>query len=68
MLWFLVVVLALAVLLSLLAVLSLSAPPNDGESEQELIGRQVRSAERQLHDIAREGFVAMLDEARSGTG
>ena len=34
--------------------------------EAELIsGIQVRRAEHQLHDIAREGFAAMLAEARS---
>lgn len=68
MLWFLSVVLAVVVVLSLLAVLVLSAPKEEGMSEQELLALQVRRAERQLHDVARDGFVAMLDEARSGAG
>lgn len=68
MLWFLIVVLAVVVVLSLLAVLVLSVPKEEGLSEQELLALQVRRAERQLHDVAREGFVAMLDEARSRAG
>ena len=68
MLWFLIVVLAVVVVLSLLAVLVLSVPKEEGLSEQELVALQVRRAERQLHDVAREGFVAMLDEARSRAG
>jgi hypothetical protein len=68
MLWFLIVVLAVVVVLSLLAVLILSAPKEEGMSEQELLALRVRQAERQWHDAARDGFVAMLDEARSGAG
>jgi threonine/homoserine/homoserine lactone efflux protein len=66
--WFLIVVLAGALVLSLLALLVLAAPAPEAPSEEELIEQQTRRAERQLHDIARDGFVAMLDEARSRAG
>lgn len=69
MLWFLIVVLAVVVVLALLVVLVLfAAAAKESESEQALIELQVRRAERQLHDIARDGFAAMLDEARSKAG
>lgn len=68
MLWFLIVVLAGALVLSLLGLLVLAAQAPEGPSEGELIGQRTRRAERQLHDIARDGFVAMLDEARSRAG
>ncbi len=66
MLWFLIVVLALVVLLALLVVLVVFAAAGEMEEDkQALIEAQVRRAERQLHDIAREGFAAMLAAARS---
>jgi hypothetical protein len=69
MLWFLIVALAVVVVLALLVVLALFAvAAKESESEQALIDLQVRRAERQLHDIARDGFAAMLDEARSKAG
>lgn len=66
MLWFLIVVLALVAALALLLVLVIFALGSAmAEDEQAVIDRQVRRAEHQLHDIAREGFAAMLAEARS---
>jgi uncharacterized membrane protein len=69
MLWFLSVVLAVVVVLALLVVLVLSAAAaEEHDTEKALIELQVRRAERQLHEIARDGFAAMLDEARSRAG
>lgn len=69
MVWFLIVVLAGALVLALLLLgVLVRLPTEDRMTEEELIGQQQRSAERQLHDIARDGFVAMLDEARSRAG
>lgn len=64
--WFLIVVLAVVVLLALLAVLVLAAfLGDDTQSQQARIELEVRRAERRLHDVARNSFQAMLDEARS---
>jgi hypothetical protein len=69
MLWFLIVVLAVVLVLSLgVLLLVFSSPAGDSLSEQDLIERQVRRAERDLRDVTRDGFVAMLDEARSRAG
>jgi flagellar basal body-associated protein FliL len=69
MLWFLIVVLAVVLVLALFVVLVVFAAASEmHENEQALIELQVRRAERQLHDIARDGFAAMLDEARSRSG
>jgi type II secretory pathway pseudopilin PulG len=64
--WLLIAVLAIVTVLALLAVVVLAAyVGGNAESEQARIEVEVRRAERQLHDIARDGFAAMLDEARS---
>jgi len=69
MLWFLVVVMALVVVLALLLVLAVFAVGSEIENdEQARIDAQVRRAERQLHDVARDGFAAMLAQARAKTG
>lgn len=64
--WFLIVVLTIVVLLALLAVLVLVSvmADDDGESERARIEMEVRRAEHRLHDIARNSFQSMLDEAR----
>jgi hypothetical protein len=66
MLWFLIVILGL-VALALAGVFVLTAASDGNESESELarIELEVRRAERRLHDVARDSFAAMLDEARS---
>lgn len=65
MLWFLIVVLAVVVVLALLALLVLAASFQEStESQQARIEMEVRRAERQLHDVARASFAAMLNEAR----
>jgi hypothetical protein len=64
--WFLIVTLAVTALLALLAVLGLIAYEYDeAECEQARIEREVRAAERRLHDIARASFQSMLEEARA---
>ena len=64
--WFLIAVLAVVVLLALLAVVVLvSLMTDDSESERARIEMEVRRAEHRLHDIARDSFQAMLEEARS---
>jgi hypothetical protein len=64
--WFLIVVLAIVVLLALLAVLVLAVfLGDDTESERARIEMEVRRAERRLHDVSRNSFQAMLDEARA---
>ena len=66
MIWFLIIVLAL-VALALVAVFVLAAAWgfDETESERARIELEVRRAERRLHDVARDSFVAMLDEARA---
>jgi hypothetical protein len=65
--WFLIAALAATALLALLAVLGLIAYQYDeAEFEQARIGWEVRAAERRLHDIARDSFQSMLEEARVG--
>lgn len=65
--WFLIVVLAIVVVLALLAVLTVLSmlTEDDEEAERARIEMEVRRAEHRLHDIARNSFQAMLDEARS---
>ena len=57
----------LLALIGLLALASLAAAflleDSDG-GERARIEREVRSAERRLHEIARSSFAAMLEEAR----
>jgi len=63
--WFLIVALAVTALLALLAVLRLIAYQHDeAEFEQARIGWEVHVATRRLHDIARDSFQSMLEEAR----
>jgi hypothetical protein len=69
--WFLISVLAVVVLLALLAVLALAGllVEDDEAAERARIEMEVRRAEHRLHDLARNSFKAMLDEARSkGSG
>lgn len=69
MLWFLIFVLALVAVLALLMVLVVFALGSGVvEDEQARIDAQLRRAERQLHNIARDGFAAMLVEARAKAG
>jgi len=69
MVWFLIVVLAVVLVLALLVLLAVFAAASEvRENEQALIELHLRRAERQLHEIARDGFAAMLDEARSKAG
>jgi hypothetical protein len=64
--WFLIVVLAVVVVLALLSVLVLVAFfTDDSQSERARIEMEVRRAEHRLHDIARNSFQAMLEEARA---
>jgi type II secretory pathway pseudopilin PulG len=65
--WFLITVLAVVVVLALLAVLALASLliEDDEAAERARIEMEVRRAEHRLHDIARNSFEAMLDEARS---
>ncbi|HLK17193.1 MAG TPA: hypothetical protein VKT78_20485 [Fimbriimonadaceae bacterium] len=66
MLWFIVVVLAIVVVMALGAVILVSASHHQGLLDEEIrIELEVRRAERQLHDIARTGLNAMIDEVRS---
>jgi hypothetical protein len=67
MLWFLIIALAL-VALALTATFVIAVwryDETDPESERARIEMEVRRAERRLHDVARDSFAAMLDEARS---
>lgn len=64
--WLLIVVLAVVVILALLTVLVLAAFLGDeGEADRVRIEMEIRRAERRLHDVARNSFEAMLDEARA---
>ncbi len=66
--WFLIVLLAI-VLLALLAVVARGAfQSNETEAERAQIEMDVRRAERRLHQIARDSFLAMLEEARANDG
>lgn len=56
--------LAFVGLLALIA-LALAILADDGEFERARLELEVRRAERQIHDIARDGLRAMLDEART---
>ena len=64
--WVLIVALIVVSLLALLAVFVLAdLLADDIEAERARIEMETRRAERRLHDIARESFQAMLDEARA---
>ena len=66
MVWFLIVVLTLIALLAVLAIIGLASYIGDeAENERARIESEVRRAERKLHDIARDSFQAMLEEARA---
>ena len=64
--WFLITVLAVVVFLALLAVLVMASlmVEDDEAAERARIEMEVRKAEHRLHDIARNSFQTMLDEAR----
>jgi len=64
--WFLITVLSLVVLLALIAVVLLIGYATDEMGDERVrIEMEVRRAERRLHDIARDSFASMLNEARS---
>jgi hypothetical protein len=66
MVWFLVIVLSLvAVALAAVVVMAAAWGSEDKESELARIEMEVRRAERRLHDVARDSFAAMLNEARA---
>lgn len=70
MVWFLITVVSLIAVLALLALVVLvglfvdDAGAEHAMNEQALIELEVRRAERRLHEIARDSFQGMLDEAR----
>lgn len=63
--WFLIIVLAVIALALLAALVLPSFLTDDAEAERARIELEVRGAERRLHDIARNSFQAMLEEARA---
>jgi hypothetical protein len=64
--WFLIVVLTIVAVLALLAILALAGSlTDDTELERRRIEMEVHRAERHLHDLARNSFQAMLEEART---
>lgn len=66
MIWFLIIVLTVALVLALLAVILLTPDAAGAEQfEQARLEAEVRRAERRLHDMAGQSFEAMLIEARS---
>jgi len=66
MLWFLIVVLGLvSIALAAVCVLAAASGANESENELARIEPEVRRAERRLHDVARDSFAAMLEEART---
>jgi NADH:ubiquinone oxidoreductase subunit 3 (subunit A) len=68
MMWFLLIIVAIVALIALAAVvvLALLLAPDDNEAaEAARIEAEVRLAERRLHDISRQTFQAMLEEARA---
>ena len=66
MLWLLIAILGVIVLLALLVVLVLAGSAIDERAlENARIEMEVRRAERRLHDVARDSFAAMLNEARA---
>ncbi|MGH3084218.1 MAG: hypothetical protein ACRDNP_09200 [Gaiellaceae bacterium] len=62
---FLIYVLAFVGLLALVAVALAVLFSDDTELERARIEMEVRQAERRIHNIARETFRAMLEEART---
>jgi hypothetical protein len=69
MVWFLIIVLTVALLLSLIGVILLTPDvPNSDQLERARLESEVRRAERRLHDMASQSFEAMLIEARSRDG
>jgi type II secretory pathway pseudopilin PulG len=64
--WLLIILLAVISIVALLAVLVLAGIVGDeAEAERVRVEMEVRRAERQLHDLARTSFEAMLNAARS---
>ena len=67
MIWFLIVCLSL-VALALAATFVIAVwryEETEPDTDLARIEMEVRRAERRLHDVARDSFAAMLDEARS---
>lgn len=63
--WFLAAGLAAVPLLVLLAVIIRDAFfGDDGDAERFRIEMEIRRAERRIHEVARDSFQAMLNEAR----
>jgi hypothetical protein len=62
---FVIHLLAVVGLLAIIAVVLAFVMTNDADVERARIDMEVRRAERQIHDIARQTFAAMLDEARA---
>ncbi len=65
MVWLLIIVLSGVLLLASLTVFLLVGYLTDERDSEVLVELQTRRAERQLHELARNGFERMLDEARS---
>jgi hypothetical protein len=68
MIWFLLIIVAGVALVALAAVVGLAlrlAPDENEVVEAARIEAEIRFAERRVHDISRETFQAMLDEARA---
>jgi hypothetical protein len=57
--------LAVIGMLALIAVVLAVVRSDKRDLERAYIDLEVRRAERRIHDIARQSFVAMLEEARS---
>lgn len=63
---FVIVALVIVTLLALVAILALAGAVADApEVEATRVEVEVRRAERRLHDVARHGFAAMLEQARA---
>jgi hypothetical protein len=64
--WFLIIVISLVAIAGVAALVFLAGIFRDeGESERARIEAEVRRAERRLHEVARNSFQALLDEART---
>jgi len=66
--WFLIIVLAVVFVATVLAIVALAgflAHRSSLQAEAARIDFEARRAERRLHEIGRNAFAAMLDEARA---
>jgi uncharacterized membrane protein len=66
--WFLIVVLAVVFVATVLAIVGLAAflaQRTSAQAEAARIEFEARAAERRVHEIARNAFTAMLEEARA---